>query len=164
MARSAFVDPPLRAERIEVPYKLGLVDGVACCLDPDVRSPVLIVPSRPEQEPGHVSVAERDSAGHLLLRPQRRHLFARRGRILEALREQRLRGSVLPVPARQKSRRRIEMVVRERAKLGPAHRASSGHGSRTGVWSPGQSAYASSGSYVSFAADASYFAATSLTG
>jgi hypothetical protein len=41
---------------------------------------------------------------------------------------------------------------------------SSGQGSRTGRYSPGQSAYASSGSSVSFAADAPYFAATSLAG
>ena len=41
---------------------------------------------------------------------------------------------------------------------------SSGHGRRTGRYSPGQSAYASSGSSVSFTADAPYFAATSLTG
>ena len=41
---------------------------------------------------------------------------------------------------------------------------STGHGSRTGRYSPGQSAYASSGLSVSFAADAPYFAATSLTG
>ena len=41
---------------------------------------------------------------------------------------------------------------------------SSGQGRRTGTYSPGQSAYASSGSPVSFAADAPYFAATSLTG
>lgn len=39
-----------------------------------------------------------------------------------------------------------------------------GHGRRTGVHSPGQSAYASSGSSVSFATDAPCFAATSLTG
>lgn len=39
-----------------------------------------------------------------------------------------------------------------------------GHARRTGTYSPGQSAYASSGSYVSSATDAPYFAATSLTG
>jgi len=39
-----------------------------------------------------------------------------------------------------------------------------GQCSRTGVYSPGQSAYASSGLSVSFAADAPYLAATSLTG
>ena len=38
------------------------------------------------------------------------------------------------------------------------------HGRRTGRYSPGQSAYASSASLVSLAADAPYFAATSLTG
>ena len=41
---------------------------------------------------------------------------------------------------------------------------STGHGSRIGSYSPGQSAYASSGSPVSVATDAPYFAATSLTG
>ena len=41
---------------------------------------------------------------------------------------------------------------------------SSGHANRVGTYSPGQSAYASSGSSVSFTADAPYFAAGSLTG
>jgi hypothetical protein len=41
---------------------------------------------------------------------------------------------------------------------------STGHGRRTGVKSPGQSAYALSGSSVSFSTEAPYFAATSLTG
>jgi hypothetical protein len=41
---------------------------------------------------------------------------------------------------------------------------SSGQARRVGAYSPGQSAYASSGSSVSFAADAPYLAATSLTG
>ena len=53
-----------------------------------------------------------------------------------------------------------------RAPAGPLIAAghASGHGRRTGRYSPGQSAYASSGSSVSFATDAPCFAATSLTG
>ena len=37
LARTAFVDPPLRRERVEIADDLGFEDGVAGRLDPDVR-------------------------------------------------------------------------------------------------------------------------------
>ena len=67
-----------------------------------------------------------------------------------------------------RTRRRLQLHLGLRRRTSRRHGdtspESSGHGRRTGRYSPGQSAYASSGSPVSFAADAPYFAATSLTG
>ena len=101
VARAALVDPSLRRERVEIADELRLGRRVAGRLDPDVRAPGLIVLSRPEEEPGHLPVAERDRARRVFLRPQRGDLRAGRVGVLEPLREQRLGGAVLTMPGRQ---------------------------------------------------------------
>jgi hypothetical protein len=93
--------------------------------------------------------------------------------------DRRLKRSATQLPRRRSLRRKQQFVERRIARLLCSESRfvaqdvmtrhglmpeTSGHGRRTGTYSPGQSAYASSPSLVSLAADAPYFAATSLTG
>src|SRR5207249_10165950 len=79
VARAAFVDPPLRRECVEIADEPGPVHCVAGGLDPDVRSPPLIVLSRREEEPDHLPLPEPDRARRVFPRPPRRHLPPSRG-------------------------------------------------------------------------------------
>src|SRR5262249_41770415 len=57
------VDPALRGEGVQVPYRLRLVDRVPGRVDPDVRAPRAAGPWRTEQVPDHPPRGKGDGAG-----------------------------------------------------------------------------------------------------
>ena len=117
--RSTLLDPVSGCGRVQVARILGLLDGVPCGLDPDVRSPG-VVARRAEQVPDDAAVPERDGSGGRRRGP--RGPRPRRGSRPAPAAAARPRGDARGAP-REASRHR-RGVPRRRAEFRLRHRSS----------------------------------------
>src|SRR5207253_8263487 len=120
--RPPLVEPLGRSGRVRVTHVLGLLERLARIVDPHVLPPDVAVARDPEQIADQAAAAKARRACRISA-PKFLHLLARRGRLLEARRQQWLDCAVTLVSRGEELRGLVQLLLGKWSNLDARHPA-----------------------------------------